>query len=145
MSYQLTGTTDDGYACYDATGPDEVTEPIDAPETDDAEWTNCDECLESITFEMHDANNGLCSKCKAAWDAAHAVCSECDDEFELSEMHATHTTLCEGCGDAKAEELATEALDAAKEELQELVDELVGNDDLADLLKAIKALKKITG
>jgi hypothetical protein len=111
----------------------------DETETDDTEWTNCDECLDSVTCADYDANDGLCAQCLAKT----FVCEECEERTSQSDAHKTHTTLCEGCGDSKAEELATEALDAAKEALQELVDELVGLDDIDVLKRTIKALKRL--
>jgi len=107
---------------------------------DETETSTCDFCEAEISQADYDAGDGLCPECIAST----MVCEECSDRIAKTDAHTTHGMMCEGCGDSKAEELATEALDAAKEELQELVDELVGNDDLADILAAIKALKAIT-
>ncbi|MFI5458976.1 MAG: hypothetical protein ACHRXM_26405 [Isosphaerales bacterium] len=121
--------------CVDAHADADTDTDDDEPET-----TTCDFCEAEISQAVYDAGDGLCQTCIATT----LVCEECSDRIAKTDAHATHTTLCDGCGDAKAEELATEALDAAKEELQALVDELVGNDDIDAITAAVAALKALT-
>jgi hypothetical protein len=109
------------------------------PETDD-EWTNCDECLESVTCDDYGANDGLCAACLAKT----FVCEECEERTQKTDAHKTHGTLCEGCGDSKEEEIAQERLDAAKDSARETLEAILDLDDLAAALKALAALKKIT-
>jgi hypothetical protein len=115
-----------------------TTDPIETETDDDTqEWTNCDNCLDSLTVDDYDANDGLCAQCLAST----FTCSECE---ERTSAHKTHTTLCESCGDSKEEEIAQERLDAAKEAAQEAFDTILDTDDLAVILKALDVLKKIT-
>ena len=107
-------------------------------ETDeDDETTTCDFCEAEISQAEYD---GLCKHCTDTT----IVCEDCCDRIDKTDAHKTHGTLCQGCGETKDEELATEALDAAKEELQELVDGLVGNDDIDAITAAVAALKQLT-
>jgi hypothetical protein len=103
------------------------------------EMTTCDFCEAEISQAEYDEHDGLCQHCTDTT----IVCEECCDRINKADAHKTHGTLCEGCGDAKDEEAATEALDAAKEELHELVDELVGTDDIDAITAAVAALKSI--
>jgi hypothetical protein len=118
-----------------------TAEPTETETDDDTqEWTNCDDCLDSVTVDDYDAGDGLCPACLAKT----FVCEECEERTSQTDAHKTHGTLCEGCGDSRAEELASEALDTAKEELQALVDEILEHDDINAITAAVAALKPLT-
>jgi hypothetical protein len=112
------------------------------PETDDddaTEMTTCDNCSRDMTEDAFDSNGGLCAECLAGT----FTCAECAERTFKIDAHTLHKTMCEGCGDEKVEEEAQEALEAAQSELQELVDQLTGLDDLAVIKKALAALKRL--
>jgi hypothetical protein len=115
-----------------------TTEPIETETDDEAFYCECGAVM--TDDEIENNPGAQCDKCHAA---SHFTCSECDDEHELSDAHSTKKGMCESCGDDAIETERTEALDAAKEELQELVDELVGNDDIDAITAAVKALKRL--
>jgi hypothetical protein len=116
--------------CYNGT-------PVDP--ADDDGMIPCDGCENEITDELYDANDGLCAKCLAKT----FVCEECQERTARTDAHMTHGSLCEGCGDAKDEEIAEERLTAAKEAAQEAFDAILETGDLAVILKALAALKRL--
>jgi hypothetical protein len=107
---------------------------------DDQEWTHCDECLDSVTVDDYDAGDGLCPACLAKT----FVCEECEERTSQTDAHKTHTTRCESCGDSQDEEIAEERLTAAKEAAQEAFDAILDTDELAVILKALAALKRLS-
>jgi hypothetical protein len=111
------------------------------PMTDDdaPEMTTCDHCGDPISVELYDAGDGLCEGCAATT----FICEDCEERTFTEDVHKTHATLCESCGDSKDEKIAQEALDAAKEAAQEAFDAILDSDDLAVITKALTALKKL--
>jgi len=114
--------------------------PIETDTDEEEETTTCDFCDGELDQAAHDAGDGLCQTCIDTT----IVCEECCDRIAKTDAHATHATLCQGCGESKDEELATEILDAVKEQLQELVDQLVSTDDIDAITAAVAALKALT-
>jgi hypothetical protein len=99
---------------------------------------HCDEWLteaETLAYEC---------ECQACHDERWFTCTECESETETSDRHAKHQTMCESCGGSKEEELREEALDAAKSELDDLLDQVKDTDDQDVLRRAIKSLKRLT-
>jgi hypothetical protein len=99
----------------------------------------CDHCSTELSEAQYEAGNGLCDACHAL----HATCSECDETTLKTDMHPVRKGLCESCGDSAIEAEYSAALDAAGDELQALVDELTGAEDLVVIRKAIAALKRL--
>jgi hypothetical protein len=102
------------------------------------ELVTCDGCDREMSEALYDASEGLCDACMSL----RFTCKECEELTLKAEAHATHKTLCESCGESRAEELRQEALDTAAEELRELVESIIGGEDLAAIKKALKALKR---
>jgi hypothetical protein len=117
---------------------DQKTE-IEATDEDETETVTCDGWEAEIAQDLYDENEGLCPVCLAET----FVCEDCEGRCDRTDAHATVTKCCEACGDSRIETEAAEALEAATEELQGLVDELVGLDDIDVLKKAIAALKRL--
>jgi hypothetical protein len=111
----------------------------DTDDDDEPETTTCDFCDGEITQAVYNAGDGLCQTCIDTT----IVCEECSDRINKTDVHATHTTLCEGCGDSRAEELATETIDAARDEARELLESILEGEDLDAIRKAIKSLKRL--
>jgi peptide subunit release factor 1 (eRF1) len=103
-----------------------------------ADMTTCDGCEAEMTEALYDASEGLCDACMRL----RFTCSECEELTLKTDAHATHKTMCESCGESKAEEERQEALDKAAEELRDLVEEVIGGEDLAVIKKALAALKR---
>jgi hypothetical protein len=112
----------------------------DEDETEEAETVTCDGCEAEISVDLYDENDGLCPVCLAET----FVCEGCEGRTHQDDARATVKTCCEACGDSRLETEKAEALEATGEELQELVDTLVGNDDLDVLKRAVQALKGLT-
>jgi hypothetical protein len=118
----------------------DVSAGVDDTGDDETETTTCDYCSAEISQAEYDEHDGLCKHCTDTT----LVCEECSDRIDRTDAHKTHATLCQGCGETKTEDLATEALAAAKDELQELVDEILEHDDIDAITAAVAALKPLT-
>lgn len=104
-----------------------------------AEMTTCDGCEREMTEALHEASEGLCDACMRL----RFVCEGCDELTLKADSHPTHRTLCPDCGESRAEEERQEALDAAADELRELVEEIIGGEDLEVIAGALKSLKRL--
>jgi hypothetical protein len=103
------------------------------------DMVTCDSCEREIEESTYDVNDGLCPACLART----FMCGECEERTLKAEVHAHFKNLCESCGESKAEEERQEALDAAAEELRELVESIIDGDDLAVVRKALATLKRV--
>jgi hypothetical protein len=101
--------------------------------------TTCDGCDAEMTEVLYEASEGLCDACMRK----RLVCKECGELILKTDAHASHETLCQDCGESKDEEMAESELEAAKDELDELTEEIKGLDDIDAIRKAIKVLKRI--
>jgi uncharacterized CHY-type Zn-finger protein len=110
---------------------------MDATTTE--ELIECDECPALMTEAQYDASSGMCPACHAL----RFECSECKEVTLKSDAHATIKSLCGACGDERVEAEYSAALEGAGDELQALVDELTGAEDLVMVRKAITALKRL--
>lgn len=100
--------------------------------------TTCDLCDAEITEDQYDTAEGFCPSCLAL----HFQCKDCDERILRADAHPARKTLCQDCGESRAEEERQEALDAAAEELRELVESIIDSEDLAVIRKALAACKR---
>jgi hypothetical protein len=100
--------------------------------------TACDDCEAEMTEALYDASEGLCDACMRK----RFVCQGCEELTLKTEAHPTHGTLCQDCGESRAEELRQEAFDAAAEELRDLVESIIDREDLDAVRRALASLKK---
>lgn len=121
-------------SCYNGT-------PLEDGE--DNGMTPCDDCEAEIADELYEANDGRCEACRLEYAASHFTCEECSEELEIADRSTTCSTRCQSCQDTIDEEAATEALDAARDEARELFEELIETEDLDDVVKLVKALKRL--
>ena len=100
----------------------------------------CGHCDAEVPEAEWEAGDGLCAACLAA----HFSCKECGERTHRDDAHATVKAHCESCGDSVIEARHQEALDAAADELRELVESVIDSGDLAAIRKALKSLKRLS-
>jgi hypothetical protein len=103
------------------------------------ELLTCDGCEAEMTEARYDASEGLCDACMSL----RFTCKECEELTLKTDAHPTRKSLCQDCGESKAEEERQEALDAAAEELRDLVESIIDGDDLAVVKRALASLKRV--
>lgn len=112
-------------------GADEMTTEAMASDA-----TECEECGAAIAEGVADED---CPLCPACFDRAFFVCEGCECQTDRGDEHASRKGLCQSCGEAKDEE----ELDAAKDDLDALVDAIKDADDVKAIRRAIAALKRL--
>ena len=105
--------------------------------TDD--MVTCDGCEAPMTESLYDASHGMCDRCHSK----RFECRECREVTLKSDAHPTNRTLCQDCGDDRAEADRLEALDKGADTLRELAEAIIDSGDLAAVRKALAALKKL--
>lgn len=104
------------------------------------ELTTCDECETEMSLVTFDRNDGLCGECLAKT----FVCEACGERTPKSDAHPDILTHCESCGDSAIEAQHEERLDAASDQLRELVESIIDGADLDVIAKALKSLKRLS-
>ena len=104
------------------------------------ELITCDECETEISEAAYDAGDGLCPTCLART----FICEECSERTPKSDAHPDILSHCQCCGDSAIEAQHEARLDAASDQLRDLVEEVIGLSDLDVIAKAIKSLKRLS-
>lgn len=105
-----------------------------------AELVTCDECETEISEAVYDAGEGLCPTCLART----FQCEECGERTAKSDAHPDIVSLCQCCGDSAVEAQHEARLDAASDQLRDLVEEVIGLGDLDVIARALKSLKRLS-
>jgi hypothetical protein len=106
----------------------------------DDELIFCNDCGGALTDAELDECGFQCTKCYAA---GHFTCCDCGDSFETEEASPKCKSRCEACQDSKDEGELEERKDALRDEARELLETICDDGDLAQLKKAVAALKRL--
>jgi hypothetical protein len=116
-------------------------DPETDDETDEDDACTCITCSAILPDDHDDDSYG--EECEACYAKSHFYCLECESDYELEERSPKNACLCQSCQETKDEEIAAERLEAAKEAAQEAFDAILETEDLAVILKAMAALKRL--